>query len=108
MNWMTVADRAENKKCQQARKYGSCNCNTKKNVNPCKKLETIRQSCVNFDLGEPGEISLVEIQKWASYQVCNASKNSRSCNHKGCIVGEQVIDFLSTAVMKPATLSEVA
>lgn len=105
MNWLTVADRAQTKKCDESRKYGRCNCGSGRKANPCEKLEVIRQSAVNLDIGEPAELTVHEIQKWASYQTCAKSRDSRSCNHKACLLGEQIVDWLAeqTIVTIPAT-----
>jgi hypothetical protein len=102
MSWMLIADRAQVKKCDEARRYGSCKCRSGKRgkyYNPCQRLEKIRQSAMNLDQGSPAEMTIEEIQDWASHQTCHASRTSRSCNHKGCVIGERINDWLEIEKM---------
>ncbi|MFK5281973.1 hypothetical protein ACI3PL_20695, partial [Lacticaseibacillus paracasei] len=68
-------------------------------ANPCDKLSRIQQSCLSYDNDEPAEMTVAEIQKWATWQVC---KNAGSCNHRGCFTGEKVIEFLATVSIRKA------
>lgn len=95
MNWLHVGDRAHIKKCDEHRKYGSCGCKKrKKQLNPCDRLEAIRQSCDALDRGEEPAVSVEEIKKWAGWQICHTARSSGTCNHRGCGIGQQTIDFV--------------
>lgn len=99
MDWATIADRAQIKKCNEARKYERCNCGSGRKENPCDKLEIIRQACVNLSIGESADMTIDEIKKWASYQICAKSRADRSCNHKACVIGEKIVDWLETTTI---------
>ncbi len=92
MNWLSIADWASSKRCQESRHYGSCKCGKK--TNPCEVEKAIRRSCEELDMGRTPDMPIEEIAKWVSKQGCHASRNGEYCNHRGCADTETMKSLL--------------
>ena len=94
--WYTIADWAQSKRCDEARRYGSCHCRSGrkgKRFNPCDQEAGVRRSCEAYAEGKVPELTQAEVLAWAKKQVCHNAQ----CNHRGCIRAGEAIAFLTAS-----------
>jgi hypothetical protein len=96
-NLCSVADVVRRAQCFERRRYKRCNCRTGKGAkayNPCERSEAIAQAAEALDAGDTSKGTLEQVEEWLVKHTCHASREGRTCQHKGCMDREGAIDFV--------------
>ena len=97
MNWLHVADVVRQAKCFEHQRYNRCGCRSGKGAkvyNPCDRSEGIAVIADALDTGDTSKGTPEQVEDWLVKHTCQASRNGRTCQHKGCMAREQAVDFV--------------